>query len=311
MVMANAHLAELIGTRGPHIHLNTAHSSTTAAISVAEDWIRVGRAQRVIVISADVASSKECFKYIGTGFLALGAATTAASPQDAAAPFDVRRSGVVVSAGAVGLVLESATACLRRGGQPKAEVLGTAIGDSAFHPTRLHTETVGAGLRKFLSRMERLHGARHGVRRDSEEFTSKLIYFAHETGTTGFGGGCAKVELAALSSAFDSPAARRHILITNSKGLTGHPIGVGFEDVLATESLARGIVPPVPNLREMDPRLEPFIQQSQLSQGGRHQREFVLRMAAGFGNQWAYVLYKKWTEEQQQRWAQRARESTE
>jgi hypothetical protein len=44
-------------------------------------------------------------------------------------------------------------------------------------------------------------------------------------------------------------------VIANSKGITGHPMGVGIEDVLAVKALETGVVPPVPNFRDVDPEL--------------------------------------------------------
>ena len=66
--------------------------------------------------------------------------------------------------------------------------------------------------------------------------------------------------------------------------------------VMSVESLARGLVPPVANFQKLDPKLEPLISPDQISRGGTHQRQYVLRMAGGFGNQFAYVLYRKWNE---------------
>ena len=39
----------------------------------------------------------------------------------------------------------------------------------------------------------------------------------------------------ALSSAFGSDDVRKHVVVANLKALTGHPMGVGFEDVVAVE----------------------------------------------------------------------------
>src|SRR5437868_2817860 len=41
------------------------------------DWLRLGRCKRVVVISADNATSDELMPYLGTGFLALTAASIA------------------------------------------------------------------------------------------------------------------------------------------------------------------------------------------------------------------------------------------
>jgi len=60
-----------------------------------------------------------------------------------------------------------------------------------------------------------------------DELARELVYFSHETCTFSQGG-CAKAEMDALSAAFGDDA-RRHILIANTKGFTGHPMGVGLE----------------------------------------------------------------------------------
>src|ERR1019366_4722248 len=49
--MGHAQLAELICARGPNTQINSACASTTQAIALAEDWIRAGRARRVIVVA--------------------------------------------------------------------------------------------------------------------------------------------------------------------------------------------------------------------------------------------------------------------
>jgi len=92
LVMANSQLAEIIQARGPNTQINSACSGTSQAIAMAEganhflcllcslrraDWIRLGRCKRVIVVSADNPTSESVLPYIGTGFLALGAATAA------------------------------------------------------------------------------------------------------------------------------------------------------------------------------------------------------------------------------------------
>jgi len=341
LVMANSQLAELIKARGPNIHINTACSGTTQAIATAEDWMRVGRCKRVIVVAADVATSPACMPYLATGFLALGAASILPDPVTAAAPFDARRQGMILGAGSVGLVLEYATSALARGATPKVELLGSHQGNSAFHATLMDSVSISQQLHVFLRRIEleqRSDFIFSGGADMAERFTRELIYFAHETFTSA-NGGCAGVEMQALASIWpgvlgggDPPAAlveanaaggkgcgksnpnvlsgqlglaRSQILVANSKGFTGHPMGVGFEDALAVESLVQGRVPPMANFRTLDPRLAPIVSAEQMSRGGSHERRYVLRMAGGFGNQFVYVLYKKWNEASQAIWSGR------
>ena len=45
------------------------------------------------------------------------------------------------------------------------------------------------------------------------------------------------------------------IVISNTKGFTGHAMGTGIEDVVAVKALETGCVPPVANFKEVDPEL--------------------------------------------------------
>ena len=76
LAMGHSQFAELIGARGPNTQINAACASTTQAVSLAEDWIRTGRCRRVVVVSADDVSSDVLLPWVGSGFLASGAAAT-------------------------------------------------------------------------------------------------------------------------------------------------------------------------------------------------------------------------------------------
>ena len=104
--LANNRLAQFIGAMGPNLHIKAACSSTASAITVAEDLIRGGHAKRMIVVGADNPTSKKMLPWIGGSFLSMGAASDCDNVFEAAVPFDNRRSGMVIGAGAVGLVIE-------------------------------------------------------------------------------------------------------------------------------------------------------------------------------------------------------------
>jgi len=76
--------------------------------------------------------------------------------------------------------------------------------------------------------------------------------------------------------------------VANTKGFTGHPMGVGIEDVVAVKSLETGLVPPVPNYKEVDPDLGRL----NLSTGGSYPVDYALRLAAGFGSQLSLLLLR-------------------
>ena len=104
--MGHAKFAEFIGARGPNTRINAACASTTQACSMAEDWLRLGRCKRVIVIGGDDVTDETMMPWVGSGFLATGAATAEGDVSKAALPFDKRRNGTILGAGAVALVLE-------------------------------------------------------------------------------------------------------------------------------------------------------------------------------------------------------------
>jgi len=117
LCLGNAQLAQVCGARGPNAQTNAACAGTTQAVAMAQDLLRAGRCDRVIVVAADNASSPALMPWLGNGFRALGAASTASAVCDAALPFNPRRSGMLVGAGAVGLVLETAPSLAQRLGR--------------------------------------------------------------------------------------------------------------------------------------------------------------------------------------------------
>ncbi len=278
--MGHSQFAEIIGARGPNTQVNAACASTTQAISLAEDWIRAGRCRRVIVISADDATGDSLMPWIASGFLASGAAATDEHVEDAATPFDRRRHGMIVGMGAAALVVESAAAARERGLQPICEVLGAITANSAFHGTRLDVEHIGAVMEAVVQQAES-----RGVGRSA--IAGEAMFVSHETYTPARGGSAA-AEINALRRVFGADADR--VVITNTKGFTGHAMGAGIEDVVAVKALETGLVPPVPNYREPDPDLGNL----NLSRGGSHPVRYALRLAAGFGSQVAMALLR-WT----------------
>ncbi|HMM34569.1 MAG TPA: acyltransferase domain-containing protein, partial [Thermoanaerobaculia bacterium] len=278
--MGHSQFAELIGARGPNTQVNAACSSTTQAVSVAEDWIRTGRARRVLVIAADDATSDHMMEWIGAGFVASGAAALDEKVEDAALPFDRRRHGMIIGMGAVGLVVESAEAARERGITPACRVLSAVTANSAFHGTRLDVNHISQVMETLVSSAERKWGI------DRHAIAPRMVFVSHETYTPA-GGGSASAEIFALRGTFGSSV--DSIVMANTKGFTGHPMAVGIEDALAVKMLETGIVPPIPNFREVDPELGPL----HLSAGGRYDRDYALRLAAGFGSQIAMTLLER------------------
>jgi acyl transferase domain-containing protein/NAD(P)-dependent dehydrogenase (short-subunit alcohol dehydrogenase family) len=278
--LANNRLAQFIGATGPNFQLSAACSSTAYAVTVAESLIRSGHAQRMIVIGAENATSKALLPWIGGGFLTSGAATNEANIYQAAVPFDNRRNGMIIGAGAVGIVIEKEAEVMARGMNGICRLMGTHAFNLAGHQTRIDSKRFSVELNKFISRMERVY------RINRTQIASRLLYFSHETYTPKKGG-CSQTEKAALAATFGEQF--REILVTNTKGMTGHPIGASVEEAVAAKALQYQKVPPVVNYKEPDPELAGL----KLSKGGTHSFDYALRMVAGFGGQGNYILMQK------------------
>ena len=278
--MGHSQFAEVIGARGPNTQVNSACASTTQAIALAQDWIRAGRCRRVVVVAADNVTSDSLLGWIGAGFLATGAAATDELVEEAALPFDNRRHGMLLGMGAASIVVESAEAARERGVQPICEVVATVTANSAFHGTKLDVDHIAGVMEKLVAQAEARGVDRHAI-------APATVFISHETYTPARGGS-AQAEISALRAVFGSDA--DNVVIANTKGFTGHPMGVGIEDVVAIKALETGIVPPVPNFKEVDPSLGHL----NLSIGGAYPVQYALRLAAGFGSQISMVLLR-WT----------------
>ncbi len=231
LAMGHSQFAELIGARGPNTQVNSACASTTQALALAEDWIHTGRCRRVVVVAADDVTSDHLLEWFGAGFLSTGAAATDDVIEEAALPFDRRRHGMILGMGAAAIVVEHPDAARERGLQPICEVVATVTANSAFHGTRLDVEHIGQIMEDVVARAE----ARTGVLRAT--MAPQLVFVSHETYTPARGGSAA-AEVHALRRVFGSAAER--IVVANTKGFTGHPMGVGIEDVVAVKALETG-----------------------------------------------------------------------
>lgn len=283
LTMGHSQFAEYIGARGPNTHVNAACASTTHAVAIAEDWIRAGRCRRVVIIAGDDVSSGSLVGWIGTGLFASGASTTEGDVRKAAIPFDRRRNGMIMGMGAAALVVESQDSLQERGMVGICELLSTQIANSAFHGTRLDIAHVSSVMERLLQQAE----SRFSI--DRGTIAEHMVFVSHETYTPARGGSAA-AEIHALRKTFKQNANK--VIIANTKGYTGHTMGVGIEDVVAVKALEFGLVPPIAHFDdEFEP--DPDLGDLNLSHGGSYNIEYALRLGAGFGSQIAMTLTRR------------------
>jgi len=279
LAMGHSQFAEHIGARGPNSHVDVACATGPHSLMVAKDWIQTGKCRRVIVVTADNVTTDILMEWFGAGFLASGAAATDADVKEVAVPFDRRRHGMLIGMGGAAFVVESTEAANERGVRPICELLETVTSNSAFHGSRLDIEHICGIMENLMSDAE----AHWGINR--HDIARELVFVSHETYTPARGGS-ASAEVFALRRVFGKSI--DDIVIANTKGFTGHPMGAGIEDAVGMKILETGVVPPVPNYREVDPELGTI----NLSKGGAYPVRYALRLGAGFGSQITMALLR-------------------
>lgn len=192
LVLGNAQLAQIIKAKGPNMQTNAACAGATQAIALAYDMIQVGRAERVLVIAGDSASSDILLPWLGCGFCVLGAATTCADVSLASRPFHPERSGMILGSGGIGLMLESEEGAKRRFEAEKhtsepgktirshpfrCRLLGTLVSNSAYHGAAMDRHHIAQEMERFISSVEKEQGI------SRKEIAKNGVYFSHETST--------------------------------------------------------------------------------------------------------------------------------
>ena len=275
-----AFLAQLIRAKGPNTLISSACASTTQAIGIAEDWIRMGRCKRVIVVGGENATSHAQNQWIGSGFLALGAATVKKRISEAAKPFDTDRNGTILGSGAVGLIIEKESMARARGMRGQSEILGTHMANSAYHTFNIDVNHLAHEMQKFVAKVEKQHNLK------KEDYADKLLFMSHETYTPARGGS-ADAEVTALKTTFSHFL--KNICISNTKGFTGHTLGAAIEDVVMVKALQKRKAPPIANLR----KIPEHFRELNFSSKKKIDSEYGLHLAAGFGSHLAFLFIKR------------------
>ena len=282
LTMGHSQFAQFTGIRGPTTTINLACASATGAFQIAEDWLSSDRVDRVVILSADDVTGDDLWEWIGSGFASTGAASTSNVVEEAALPFDKRRNGLVLGMGAASFVVERKSSADERGVQPIAELLGAKTANSAYHGTRLDVDHVAKTVDEFIEEME----SRWNL--DRHELAKDLVFYSHETYTPARGGS-AQSEVKALRRSFGEST--DSMVIANTKGFTGHPMGVGIEDASMFYGLLTKRIPPIANHKVVDEELGNL----HLSKGGDYpDLKYGLRFAAGFGSQIGLSFVRAW-----------------
>lgn len=211
------------GFSGPFQVLTSACAAGTQALALAHSWLATGKVDRVLVGSTEVLTT---LTMRGFGCFNLLTPTIAA-------PFDRQRAGINLSEAAVFLRLE------RQASRPSlGYVLGGGTAMDAFDMTRPHPE--GRGIHKAMSA---------ALAQAKATPTSVNWVYAHGTGTPAND----VAEGAAIAMLFGASGPP----VSSTKAIHGHALGASglLETAIALEAMARDVIPPTTNLKELDPVL--------------------------------------------------------
>ncbi|MCQ2208730.1 MAG: beta-ketoacyl-ACP synthase II [Paludibacteraceae bacterium] len=274
--MAAGHISMQYSFRGPNFGVVSACASSTHAISLACDQIRLGRADIMITGGAEAPISTSG---IG-GFNAMRALSTRNDEyQTASRPLSGSRDGFVLGEGAGCLILEDYDHAIKRGAHIYAEVAGVAASADAYHMTATHPDGLGA----MLVMRNALKDA--GLTVDDIDYIN-----IHGTSTPNGD----PSEIKAIQGVFGESA--KKLNISSTKSMTGHLMGAtgAIEAIASILSIVHNEVPPTINHKEDD--VDPNIDYSLNYTFNVSQKRLVraaMSNTFGFGGHNATIIFKK------------------
>ena len=257
------------GLKGPNLSSVTACAAGTHAITEAFKTIKMGMADKMMVVAGEAAI---CEIGVG-GFSAMKALSTRNDdPAHASRPFDAKRDGFVMGEGGACLILEKYEDAVARGAKIYAEIIGIGESGDANHITTPAPE--GEGAYRAMKMAYEMAGE------------PKIDYVnAHGTSTK-YNDMYETMALKTLFGAQNTPP------VSSTKGATGHCLGAAgtIEAVITLMAMDRNIMPPTINYEEPDPDCD-------LDYIPNVAREAEINIAMsnsfGFGGTNGVVIFKK------------------
>jgi 3-oxoacyl-[acyl-carrier-protein] synthase II len=263
------------GFRGPNFAVTSACASSTNAIGVAFDLIRIGKAELILTGGSEAVISEAG---VG-GFNAMKALSERNdSPETASRPYDKDRDGFVMGEGAGLLVIEELEHAIRRGANIICEIAGTGASADAYHITAPHPDGLGAK-NVMLAALA-----------DAGMQPEDLDYINTHGTSTPLGDGA---EVKAIQDVFGEHAYKMNI--SSTKSMTGHCLGAAgvIEAIACIQAVVHDIVPPTINHFTDDPELDAKLNFT-FNQPQKRTVRAALSNTFGFGGHNACVIVKKY-----------------
>ncbi len=277
--IAAGHISIHYGFNGPNFATTSACASSTHALAVAADLIRLGKADAIVAGGAEAAIWPTG---VG-GFNALHALSTRNDdPEHASRPFSASRDGFVMGEGSATLILEELEHAKARGARIYGEIAGSGMSADAYHITASHPEGLGASLVMEVALQD-------------AGMTPEDIDYINVHGTSTPVGDISEVK--AIQQVFGEHAYKLNI--SSTKSMTGHMLGAAgaVEALISLLSVKEDIVPPTINHEEGDN--DPEIDYNLNFTFNKAQKRTVraaLSNTFGFGGHNACIIIKKYAE---------------
>ena len=258
--------------KGPNIALSTACAAGAHAIGMAYRSIQLDEADLMAAGGSEAALTMLTM----SAFYRMGALATGYNhkPEAASRPFEVNRTGFVLSEGSGILVLEELDHALARGANIYAEIIGFGMTGDAHHITDPDLEGAKRCILLAL--------------KDGGITPQDIDYVNPHATATPVGD---RNECHALKQIFGNNS---RLLVSGTKSMTGHLLGAAgaVEAIFSVLSITQGIVPPTINLEEVDPDCAglDFV----AHQARPADIRYVLSNSFGFGGTNAALVFKRY-----------------
>jgi 3-oxoacyl-[acyl-carrier-protein] synthase II len=272
--IAPGHISIKYGLMGINYGTISACASSSHSVINATDYIKMGRADFMIVGGSEASVTKTG---IG-GFSSMKALSERNDePEKASRPFDKNRDGFVLSEGSAALILESLEHAEARGAEILAEVVGVGMSADAHHMTAPHPDGLGATHVMNLALKD-------------ADLAPDAIQYINVHGTSTPLGDVA--ELKAIKKVFGDHA--YNLNISSTKSMTGHLLGAAgaLESAACLAAMQNGFIPPTINHETPDPEIDEKLNLT-LNKAQDREVQAVLNNTFGFGGHNTSIIFKK------------------
>ncbi len=275
--IAAGHISIKYGFRGPNYATVSACASSSHAIAVAADQIRLGRCDIMVTGGSEAVVTKAA---IG-GFNGMKALSTRNDDYlTASRPFDMDRDGFVLGEGTAALIIEDLDHAKKRGATIYAEIVGYGATADAHHITAPHPEGLGAANVMKLAL------------KDAGMNPEDIDYINVHGTSTPLGD---ISETLAIKKVFGDHSYKLNI--SSTKSMTGHLLGAaGAIEILAgILAINHNFVPPTINHFTDDPEIDAKLNLT-FNEAQERKVNAVLSNTFGFGGHNSSVIVKKFEE---------------